>query len=104
MVLSIFVLSTMPSRVLRLARGVSVVSGIALLLGQLDLPLAQDRVEAGDVLADVPDASVTVELTGHVLEAQVEQLLLRLAESADEIGIAQAAELGGLCHHTASCS
>src|SRR4051812_31376686 len=104
MVLSIFVLSTMPSRTLRSLRGVAVASGIALLLGEVDLALTQDRVETGDVLLDLPDAGVTVELTGHVLEAKVEQLLLRLGEAAEQLGVAQVAKLRCASHHTCSWS
>ena len=49
-------------------------------LGRLDLALAQDRVDAGHVLAEVAEAGGVVELPGDVLEAQVEQLLLGLGQ------------------------
>src|SRR5687768_12302252 len=105
MVLSIFVEKTTPSRVFRLARTAasSFVSAIGcLLLVQLDLALAQDRVEPGDVLADLPDAGVAVELPRDVLEAEVEELLLGLRQARHQVGVAQVAKLRRAGHHTAS--
>src|SRR4051812_25990595 len=105
MVLSIFVENTIPSRTLRLGRAVVVSAiGVLLLLVQLDLARAKDRVEAGDVLLHLADLAVAVELAGDVLEPQVEQLGLRLGEAGDELGVAEVAQIVRSGHHTASMS
>src|SRR5881227_3547812 len=86
-VLSIPAELTRPSRTLRLfARaGVDAVllcSDIAVLLGLegRDLPLPKKGLQAGDVPLDLPEAGLVVELAGHVLEAEVEQLFLRFPQ------------------------
>src|SRR5690606_7252918 len=53
------------------------------------LVLPQDRVDTGDLALDGPQSTVVVQLPGGSLEAQVEQLFLRLLELADQV-------LGGL--------
>src|SRR5436190_415467 len=87
-VLSILVEITIPSRTLRwVVRVASVVSSAMCLLlrfqllGHGDLAFAQQGLNAGDVAAHLRDARDVVELTGGVLEAEVEQLLLRLPQS-----------------------
>src|SRR3954451_2995645 len=44
-------------------------------LGGDDLVAPEQRLDAGDVLAELAQAAVVVELAGDVLEGQVEQLL-----------------------------
>src|SRR5437763_4761057 len=108
-VLSMPLDTTVPSRTLRrLGRvGVGLVcSDIALLclgrLGRLDLTLPKDGVDAGDLLLDLAQPGVVVELSGDVLEAQVEQLLLGLRQRVEQLTLAHLAELGGGRHQRAS--
>src|SRR5262245_33010826 len=88
----------MPSRTFRrVMRSVVASSAIpsVLFLGRGDLALAQQRLDAGDLAADLRQARHVVELTGRVLEAQVEQLFLRLAEPVLELGVVELSELLG---------
>src|SRR5262245_56860066 len=114
-VLSIFTESTMPSRVLRaLPRAsvaVAVSSGIAgvplvggELLGRFDLALAQHGGDPRHVLSHLADAGGVGELAGDVLEPQVEELLARVGQALDELGVAEVAQGGGLLRHQTSAS
>src|SRR5687767_8639972 len=62
-------------------------------LGERDLALAQDHVDAGDVLLHAADGRRVVEAAGHQLEAEVEELLLGLGEAVLELGVDHLAEL-----------
>src|SRR4051794_3653064 len=72
---------------------VSVSSAIsALPLGRFDLPQAQEGVDPRDLTAHLTQARGVVQLSGDVLEAQVEVLLLglgQLAEQAVDVELAQ---------------
>src|SRR5438128_1968102 len=89
--------TTVPSLTLRrLGR-----SGTAALLhgfGGCDLAVPQDRVDARHLLLHLTEARVVVELTGDVLEAQVEQLLLGLGQLGQQLLVVHLAELGGRRH------
>src|SRR5438034_460285 len=61
-----------------------------------DLALAQDRVDPGDLAPDLVEPARVVELAGHVLEPQVEVLLLRVGEGVDEAGDVELDQVGGL--------
>ena len=52
--------------------------------GRLDLALADEGVDAGDLAAHLRDLGGVVELAGGVAEAQVERLLLGRAQLVDE--------------------
>src|SRR4029453_2568003 len=58
--------------------------------------LAHHGVDPGDVLLDRAEPAVALELTGGCLEAEVEQLLLGLAQSGLEVDVVQLVELVGL--------
>src|SRR5690606_8350006 len=60
-----------------------------------ELALADDRVDAGDVALDGAHTTVTLELAGRGLEAQVEQLLLGALQLVDEALVLVGVELGG---------
>src|SRR5687768_7121465 len=102
--------TTTPSRILRrLAREVVVSSAIVGLLGGLggsDLALAQQRVDAGDVLAYGAEPRRVVQAAGDVLEPQVEQLLLGLGEAGAELGVVGVAQVlrGAVGHQTSTPS
>src|SRR5262249_24197344 len=89
----------MPSRTLRRFCRSSVASGIFRLLlgrqrlGGRDLALAQQRFEPGDVLPHLAQPRAVVELPSCVLEAQVEQLLLRLGQPVLELHLVELAQL-----------
>src|SRR5436305_5361 len=71
-------------------------SGTAALLhcfGGCDLTVAKDRVDARHLLLHLTEARVVVELTGDVLEAQVEQLLLRLGQLGQQLLVVHLAQL-----------
>src|SRR5438477_9117224 len=99
---------TVPSRTLRrLGREAGPLLGSstirALLLFRLgDLALAEDRVQAGDVLAHGVQAGVVVELSGHVLEAKVEQLLLSRGQVVEQLLVVHLAQLGAPRHQMSS--
>src|SRR5216683_456316 len=60
------------------------------------------RVDAGDLLADGTEPSMALQLAGRGLEAEVEQLRLRLGQLVVELflgGVAQFAGGKGLSHH-----
>src|SRR5947199_4665848 len=104
-VLSMALDSTVPSLILRrLGRvGVGLVwsatGRLPLLgLGRLDLPLAEDRVDAGHLLLHLAQAGVVVELAGGVLEPQVEQLLFGLGQHCEQLAVVHLTELGGGRH------
>src|SRR5688572_15226665 len=63
-------------------------------LGRRDLVLPEERLDAGDVPAELAQAAVVVELAGDVLEPQVEQLLAGLEELGDQLVVAHLSELG----------
>src|SRR5688572_8670419 len=88
--------TTVPSRTLRRLTRVGVSSAIVGLLGSLgggDLALAQQRVDTGDVLAQLRKAVEVVELAGDVLEPEVEQLGLGLGQAGLQLVVLQVAEL-----------
>src|SRR5690554_3298163 len=58
-----------------------------------ELALTQDRVDPGDVATHGLQASVALELPGRRLEAQVEQLFLRLLELGDERVVVKTVQL-----------
>src|SRR5438270_10978606 len=93
--------TTVPSLTLRrLGR-----SGTAALLhgfGGCDLTVAKDRVDARHFLLHLTEARVVVELTGDVLEAQVEQLLLRLGQLGQQLLVVHFTQLGGRGHQSDS--
>src|ERR1700716_3618029 len=99
---------TVPSRTLRrLGReaGPLVVSSTirALLLFRLgDLALAQDGLQTSDVLAHGAQTRVVVELPGHVLEAEVEQLLLSGGQVVEQLLLVHLTQLGGARHQISS--
>src|SRR5713226_7020829 len=109
MVLSIFTDTTTPSFTLRrLGRGAFCSSAIsstmrcplALVgLGGSDLALAKQGLDPGDVAPHLGNARQVVELTGRVLEAEVEQLLLRLPQPVLELGVVQFTQFLGLFGH-----
>ena len=85
--------------------GLGLAVGCLLGLGRRDLALAQQRVDAGDLLADLTQPGVVVELAGDVLEAEVEQLLAGLDQPVDQLVVVHLAELGDRgrsCHTPAS--
>src|SRR5215211_9121082 len=110
MVFSMPVEVTRPSRTLRRFSRASVTSATVCLpvvlwaavircrpLGRLgfgggDLPLPQEGVDPGHLLAEVPEAGAVLEAPGGVLEAEVEQLGPRLAQPIDQLGVAQGPE------------
>src|SRR5437588_4858219 len=92
---------TVPSRTLR-RLGRSAIALLGLGLGRLDLALPQDGVEAGDLLFHLAQPGVVVELAGDVLEAQVEQLLLRVGQVREQLVVVHLAELGGRGHTMSS--
>src|SRR2546421_8506348 len=98
--------TTVPSRTLRrLGRCSFASSAIGLLghgFGRLDLPLAQDGVEAGDLLLHLAQAGVVVELAGDVLEAQVEELLLRLGQAGEQLVVVELPPFRGRGHTISS--
>src|ERR687897_321055 len=89
----------MPSRTLRGLCRSWVASGIFRLLlgaeclGGCDLPLAEQRLDAGDVLTHLAEARAVVELSRGVLEPQVEQLLLPLGQAVLELDLVELAQL-----------
>src|SRR5947209_4352333 len=100
--------STMPSRTLRAfgraaasdedAAVVSAIAGLQCLVGG-DLALAEDGVDAGDVLLDPADACDVLLLTGGQLEAQGEQLLLGVGQLGNQHVVGKAAKFGALARH-----
>ena len=64
---------------------------------QAELTLAQDRVDPRDVVTHGAQSPVVVQLPGGHLEAQVEQLLLGLAQPGLELVVVQLAQLGWAC-------
>src|SRR5437763_3282115 len=98
--------STVPSRILRGLLRASVSSAIDLLhrLVGGDLTGPQLGVDAGDLALQLLQAGVVVELTSHVLEPQVEQLLLRFRQPLDELIIGEVANFCGFLirHQSAS--
>src|SRR5437660_1077038 len=94
---------TVPSRTFRrLTRGTSAISTLGLALGCLDLALAQDGVDARDVLAHLAEAGVVVELARDVLEAEVEEFLLRLGELVEQLLVVHLAQLRDARHQISS--
>src|SRR6266513_3143943 len=97
---------TVPSRILRrLGRCWIASSAICLLelgLGRLDLPLPQDGVEASHLFLNLAQPAVVVELSGDVLEAEVEELLLRVGQAREQLVVVELAELGGRGHTISS--
>src|SRR3954467_12358312 len=63
--------------------------------GDAELALAHDRVDAGDVAAYRAQPPVALELTRRRLEAQVEQLLLGLAQLLEQTLVVEAAQVVG---------
>src|SRR5690606_26319614 len=112
MVLSIDAEVTTPSRTLRALRvassvvavSVEVVSVASLMahsalgLGRRDLALADEGVDACDLTPHLLDLGGVLELTRRVPEAQVERLVLGLAELVDELGQVHPVELVLLGH------
>src|SRR5438105_1730763 len=101
--------ATTPSRTLRRfgrdGEGLvcSDIGALSLLgLGGLDLPLPEDRVDAGDLSLHLTQAGVVVELAGGVLEAQVEQLLFGLSQVREELAVVHLAQLCRSGHQRAS--
>src|SRR5680860_1902335 len=66
------------------------------------LALALHREDTGDVVAYLLQSGGFVQLAGHQLEAQVEQLLLVLPQLLDQLGVAEVTQLCGLHHSTPS--
>src|SRR5437879_4658703 len=60
----------------------------------LDLPLAQQRENAGDLAAEVAQAGHVRELAGDVLEAQVEELGFGLGQPVLQLHVVEGAQLG----------
>src|SRR6185312_9546511 len=85
MVLSILSLTTTPSRI-RFGIDDSLTRGL----------LAQHRLDAGDVAADLAHAAGLAELAAGLLEAQVERLLAQLAELFLELIPGLGTQIGGL--------
>src|SRR5205814_1392793 len=73
---------------------------------QPQLPFAHDGVDAGDVTPHRLKSLVVVELSSRRLEAQVEQLFLRLPQLRDELVVLEAAQLdrGNGCHYASPTS
>src|SRR5262249_58452634 len=107
--LSILVEITRPSRtlrwVVRASSSLPVVSSAMCLLlrfqllGRGDLALAQQRLDPGHLAPHLRDARDVVELAGGVLEAEVEQLLLRFTQPVLEFGVVELSELCGTARH-----
>src|SRR3954447_6481401 len=88
--------TTVPSRTLRGFLRASVASAIGLVLQCLcggDLTHPHLGAHSGDVALELLQAGVVVELSGDMLEPQVEQLLLRLREALDELVVGEVAQL-----------
>src|SRR5829696_7403319 len=106
MVLSMPVEATRPSRTLRRFSRASLVSATTCLpvcpcaaiirrvgrLSGLDLPLPEERVDPGHLLAEVPEPGAVLETPGGVLEAEVEQLGPDLGQPIHQLVIAQGPE------------
>src|SRR5262249_18287412 len=59
------------------------------------LAFTHDRVDAGDLLADLPQPAVALKLAGGGLEPQVEQLDLRLGQLVLELFLARHPQVSG---------
>src|SRR5438094_257917 len=109
-VLSCPSLTTTPSRTFRRFGRAAASSAILVLLfggfGGSDLAVAQDRVDAGDVLLHLTDSRVVVELPSDQLEAQVEELGLGLHQLRQQLVVGRLAQLGRslVRHQTATSS
>src|SRR5208283_2954223 len=67
-----------------------------------ELALPHHRVDTGDLLADGTQPPVVLQLAGGTLEAEVEQLLLRLGQLAAQLVLGGRPQLSGgqaRCHH-----
>src|SRR5438552_10981200 len=94
---------TVPSRTLRRSgRSAIGLLGLEQGLGRLDLPLPEDRVDAGDLLLHLSQPGVVVELAGDVLEAKVEELLLPLGQAGQQLVVAELPELRRGAHTISS--
>src|SRR5438270_6279092 len=93
--------TTVPSRTLR-RLGRSCTAALLHGFGGCDLAVAKDRVDARHLLLHRTEARVVVELTGDVLEAQVEQLLLGLGQLGQQLLVVHLAELGRRGHQSDS--
>src|SRR3954451_1278040 len=63
--------------------------------GDAELALAHDRVDPGDVAAHRAQPPVALQLAGGRLEAEVEQLLLGLAQLLEQTLVVEAAQVVG---------
>src|SRR5436190_6141414 len=91
--------TTVPSRSLRGFLRASVASAIGLHLQRLsggDLPDPHLGADSSDVALELLQAGVVVELSGDMLEPEVEQLLLRLGETLDELVVSEVTDLDRL--------
>src|SRR4029079_14826640 len=74
-------------------------------LPDAELPLTHHGVDAGDVALDAAQPAVALELAGRRLEAQAEQLLLRLTELGLEVHVGHVVEIvGGRRHQNSPLS
>src|SRR5262249_18343702 len=64
-----------------------------------DLALAQQRLDTGDVAPNERDARHVVELTRRVLEAEVEELFLRLVQAVCQLRVVELTQLSCSCSH-----